>query len=252
MTAGPELFARFAFPPNALGYCGPGDSLHLFEAAAAGAVDEVAAVAPAFEGAFPYLRLIAAANGIADPLDARVVEAYWVGNPLLARIDMADIGMSLDDRFRRRAGGGWDQVAAAVPAGAVPHHSFHVFGVYPWVGLLRAGRVEEPLRVLDQCRIRWGVVRRVEGDQAAVESRPLVWDGRALGYGPLREEMVTWGHDGVGLAEPLRPGDTVAMHWEWVCDRLSERRLARLRRWTQRHLDIANGTVHPAPAAVLS
>jgi hypothetical protein len=92
----------------------------------------------------------------------------------------------------------------------------------------------------------------VEGDQALVQSRPLVWDGRALGYGPLRDEMVTWGRDGVSLAEPLRPGDTVAMHWEWVCDRLSERRLARLRHWTQHHLDIANGTMHPAPAAVLS
>ncbi|MFH1329519.1 MAG: DUF6390 family protein [Actinomycetota bacterium] len=254
MNRGPLLFARFAFPPNRLGYCGPSDHQGLFEMATAAApAAELAAMARAFEGAYPYLQLIAAANGIADPLDARVVEAYWVGSPRLEQVDMTAMGAALDERFRPRvASRTWNLLAEAVPAGAVPHHSFHVFGVYPWLGLIREGQVDQPLRVLDQCRIRWGVVRRVEGDQAVVQSRPLVWDGRALGYGPPREETVVWGRDGVGLAEPLQPGDTVAMHWEWVCDRLSERRLARLRRWTQRHLDIANGTPHPAPAAVLA
>jgi hypothetical protein len=32
----------------------------------------------------------------------------------------------------------------------VPHHSFHVFGVYPWVGLLGSDRGETPLHVLDR------------------------------------------------------------------------------------------------------
>jgi hypothetical protein len=34
--------------------------------------------------------------------------------------------------------------------GARPHHNFHVFGVYPWVGLLRSGEIAEPLRILHQ------------------------------------------------------------------------------------------------------
>ena len=34
MTAGPILFARYAYPPNALGYCGPADSGALLEYAA--------------------------------------------------------------------------------------------------------------------------------------------------------------------------------------------------------------------------
>ena len=29
--SGPSLFARFAYPPNALGYCGPDDSRGLLE-----------------------------------------------------------------------------------------------------------------------------------------------------------------------------------------------------------------------------
>ena len=221
MTRGPLLFARFAFPPNRLGYCGPSDHQGLFEMATAAApAAELAAMARAFEGAYPYLQLIAASNGIADPLDARVVEAYWVGSPLLDQVEMTAMGAALDERFRPRvASRTWSLLAEAVPAGAVPHHSFHVFGVYPWVGLIREGQVDQPLRVLDQCRIRWGVVRRVEGDQAVVSSRPLVWDGRALGYGPLRRgdghlgprrggpgrAAAARGHRGHALGVGLRP-----------------------------------------------
>ena len=42
-------------------------------------------MAAQFEGAWPYLQLIAASNGIAEPLDPRVVEAYWTGNRLVTR-----------------------------------------------------------------------------------------------------------------------------------------------------------------------
>ena len=111
-----------------------------------------------FAGAWPYLELIAAASKITDALDARVVEAYWVGNSLLDNVRIPDYGAFLDERFRGRAGRGWEHIAGAVPAGAVPHHSFHVFLAYPWSGLLREGRTEPSLQVLDSCRISWGRV----------------------------------------------------------------------------------------------
>ena len=76
MTPGPLLFARYAYPPNALGLCGSEESRALLEYGHAGASDEgLGELARAFEGAWPYLTLIAGANGIRDPLDARVVEA---------------------------------------------------------------------------------------------------------------------------------------------------------------------------------
>ena len=81
MTAGPLLFARYAYPPNALGLCGADETRTLLEYGDARASDGgLAELARTFEGAWPYLTLIAQANGIADPLDPRVVEAYWVGN----------------------------------------------------------------------------------------------------------------------------------------------------------------------------
>jgi hypothetical protein len=250
-AAGPLQFARFALPPNRLGHCGPDDVGGFAAAAAAGPAAEIAAFATAFDGAYPYLELIAAANRITDPLDVRVVEAYWIGNQLLWRVDVSVMVAALEDRFRRRAGSGWGALLESVPAGAAPHHSFHVFGVYPWVGLLRNGEVDHPLRVLDRCRIRWGRVEHVDGDHAVVTSRPLTWDGRVLSHGEPEPEEMVWAAAGASLLERPEPGDVVALHWDWVCAHLDRDRLANLRWWTQRHLDIVNTMERPAPAHLL-
>src|SRR5690242_20609398 len=82
-VSGPVLFARYAFGPNRLGYCGPEAVTELFEEGTAGHDDRaLRELARGFEGAWPYLELIASANGLADPLDRWVVEAYWLGNEL--------------------------------------------------------------------------------------------------------------------------------------------------------------------------
>ena len=73
---GPLLFVRYAYPPNALGYCGPDDFAAFREYAAAGVVDQgLVQLAQAFSGAWPYLELISAGCDIADPLDQLVVQA---------------------------------------------------------------------------------------------------------------------------------------------------------------------------------
>jgi hypothetical protein len=158
--SGTALFCRFAFPPNSLGYCGPSDPGLLKELVTGGetAREEVTHVIPAFAGAWPYLELIASCSG-RDPLHPAVVEAYWLGNTLLEEVDLLTMGNSVDDRFRRRAGWDWQSVTDALNAGGRPTHSFHVFCIYPWVGLLQSGIVEQALDVLDRCRIRWGEVK---------------------------------------------------------------------------------------------
>lgn len=234
MIAGPLLFARYAFPPNERGLCGPADNAALRGHATAGdSGPGLRHLAGQFAGAWPYLQLIAAANGIRDPLDGRVVEAYWVGNSLLGNIRIADYGAFLDDRFRREAGRGWASIASAIPAGALPHHSFHVFCVYPWTGLLRAGRAEPSLHVLDSCRISWGWV--VTTDPLVIARRPLTWDGRVLSLGPPEPCQVA-----AGFVTGLRYGDWVSVHWSSVCDRLTPAQLCALRRYEARHLRLAN------------
>jgi hypothetical protein len=251
---GAILFARYAYPPNELGYCGPPDNRALFEYGATQTVDRgLLQIAQGFNGAWPYLEFISRATGVESPLDRRVVEGYWLGGPLLDRIDMKTFGNALFDRFRKSTGTkGWGFLAEAIPEGAVPDHNFHVFGVYPWVGLLKTGRASTPLEHLDKCRIRWGQVVSVEGDQVTVLSRPLTYDGKDLGLGERRLETVRASVDGVAFLDAFRPGEWVSMHWNWVCDRLSRRQLHLLRRSLQRQLDITNHRVaHPGPRAVI-
>ncbi len=249
---GLQLFARYAYPPNLRGFCGPDDHQALLQYGASGVTDPgLARLAQAFAGPLPYLTVMAEATGIADPFDRRLVEAYWVGNPILDRVTVGAFGSVLDERFRRQMGGGWGFFEEAIPAGSVPHHSFHVFAVYPWVGLLR-GEQAEPLVVLDRCRIRWGTVLESAGETAVVRSRPLEWDGKRLHLGDGQAEVVRQATDGLRFIDPLRPGDLVSLHWDWVCDRLDRRSLGYLQRYTSRHLDMVNERLaHPGPAMAM-
>lgn len=250
---GPLLFARYAYPPNALGYCGPDDARALIgHTTAVESGPDLAALARQFAGAWPYLELIAASAGCSDPLNGAVVEAYWLGGPLLRRVDPSVFAAHLAERFEARAGRGICDLKALAMLGAVAHHNFHVFAVYPWVGMLRAGRTAEPLRVLDACRIRWGRVCAVAAGVAEVSSQPLVWDGVGLRLGSARPEHVLCA-TGVGrLAPTVCPGDVVAMHWDWVCDVLTPAQARTLRAVTLHTLGMTNEALaRPVAATVL-
>ncbi len=248
MTPGPVLFARYAYPPNALGYCGPPDHRALLGASREdGDLRELTYLASRFEGAWPYLELIAGCSGLPDPLDERVVEAYWVGNELLDRVPAQALVTSLDERFARRAGRNFAGIASAVPLGGVAHHSFHVFAVYPWLGLLRSGTEGPALAVLDRCRIRWGRVEAVDSDTVVVRNRTLEFRKNRLALGPECLEPARRAVDGVGILEDLAVGEVVSLHWDWVCERLSPPRLARLRRATARNLAVVNALPVPGP-----
>jgi hypothetical protein len=244
MVAGPVLFARYAFGPNRLGYCGPDDAAELFgEATNGGDLGALRRQAEQFEGAFPYLQLIAGANGIADPLDARVVEGYWLGNDLLEKVKPKDLGDSLDVRFRARLRtDGWKWLADKPNAGALPMHAFHVLDVFPRLGLLRSGATDNALKVMDSCRIRWGRVLERDGDFLVVNAVPLELVNGSLALGPSRPERIRGWQDGRGFIGDVKPGDVVSIHWDWACDTLDAQRLRTLQRWTRRELAIANQT----------
>lgn len=235
---GATLFARFALPPSALGYCGPADTTlieELLRAQEAG-LEELRHTAEAFAGAWPYLELIGASSGL-DPLDSAVVEAYWLGNELLDSIDMLTWGNALHDRFAARAGGGFDSIAEALRMGGSPTHAFHVFCVYPWVGMLRSGVPGPALHVLDRCRIRTGRAIGVEGVHTIVESRHLEWNGRELRLGaPGVEGALTSSDPHLAVS----PGDLVALHWDHICQVLKPQQLARTRALEEQHIALAN------------
>jgi Family of unknown function (DUF6390) len=243
--SGPVLFARYAFGPNRLGYCGSEAVDELIGEGSAGGDDRALRVlAGTFEGAWPYLELIAQANGIGDPLDRRVVEAYWLGNPLLETVEADAFAVSLASRFRPRLGAdGWRWLADKPGVGAVPVHAFHVLDVFPRIGLLRSGSTDQALEVMDACRIRWGRVLERDGESLVVNVVSMSMAGGRLELGPARPERVQAWRDGATFVDGVQPGDIISIHWSWACDRLSASQLARLVRWTSRELAIANMTV---------
>lgn len=239
-TSGLVAFIRYAFMPNHLGYCGGSDDATLFEHAVERRHDpRLAPLIARFTGAFPYLKTIAAGAGIADPLDERVVEAYWIGNELLDGVEAGALYRSLEERFGRRLPPPVrDQVLRKPPEGARPYHFFHVVDVYRHLGSDEVG-----LAAIEGCRISWGRVVSVEGAELVVVRRPVVVRGHRLELGDERTERVLRSLSGRGFADGVRPGDWVSIHWGWVCEVLDERKLANLRRYTRHHLDIANRTL---------
>jgi Family of unknown function (DUF6390) len=243
------MFARYAYPPNELGYCGPDDaSVLLRQDPQADAV--IAEHARQFDGAWAYLELIASAAHIDDPLDARVVEAYWLGNDLLDLLEADEVMAYLRARFPEQVGASW------VPGRA--HHGYQVFAVYPWVRLLYRTGNHRALEVLDQCRIRWGDVLAVDGERVHVRCQALEFRDGTLVLGAPGEQSAALSAGGRGLVStergetrgpPVRAGDIVAMHWDWVCDVLTADQAQTLRWMTEDQLGRTNASREMAAGA---
>lgn len=228
LAEGTALFAAYADAPNALGYCGPPEGIGTTEA-------EIRASARRFSGVWPYLQVLARLTGTDDPMDARLVEAYWLGRDL--GVDREAFGRELLTLLGARAGAYWTHLTPDLLAEAAPDHGFHVFGVYPWSRLLAAG--PQPLFVLDSCRIRWGTV--VGRDPLVVLSPRLTWDGAALGLG----EPIA----GTVEGDDVRLGDVVAVHWDRLVDVLRPDQVEVLRVSTVARLAATNARLAAAAGA---
>jgi hypothetical protein len=244
-TRGALLFGRYAFPPNRLGYCGPDDHPALFQYVSQGATDQgLIELERRFDGAYPYLRLIAQANDIPDPFDHRVVEAYWIGNQYLERVGASPFYVSLGERFRNRMDDrAFTWLASKLEHGARPHHNFHVFEVYLRAGLMRDNRANIGLARMDSCRISWGRVTQVDGAELVVERPALEIREGKLALSEPQPMRVTRQIEGRGFADSAQPGDYVSIHWNWACETLDATALRRLIANTRRYLALANQTL---------
>jgi hypothetical protein len=238
--AGQLRFIHYAFMPNRLQYCGGDDNRTLLEYGMAQVVD--AGLTPLlrrFTGALPYLQLIARTNGISDPFDSRVVEAYWLGNELLEHVEVRQLYDSLAERFGKQLEGrAREWVLGKAPAGARPHHNFHVFDIHS-----RVGEISNTLETMDQCRISAGKVLTVEGAELVVERQPILLVEGKLALGTAERTRVVRQVESHGFADAAVPGDWVALHWGWVCEVISPRQAANLAHYTRYHLTLANQTI---------
>lgn len=214
---GAAMFARFAYPPDDVGHTVADHARELRDYAPGGlSAPALGQRFRAYVAALPALTQIARTLATKDPLDARVVEAYWLGVPTRGRVsrDVTD-----------------------------HHHNAHVLITGPWRDLLTGQSAARALHALDQCRVRWGRVATVESDSATVRSRPLVFTDGALSLGEPRLETVALKPEGASAPARVRQGDWCAMHWGWLADRLTTRQLVQLRRVTRTHLETVNARV---------
>jgi hypothetical protein len=230
------MFARYAHAPNTLGYCGPPLGATLRD----GSVEDVRRAATQFSGAWPYLRVLAKMTGIGDPLDYRLVESYWLGGGVGADLDASEFFDALLAIIGPQAGQYWSHLTLDLAREAAGNHCFHVFGVYPWTRFLGRGMDEQPLMVLDNCRITWGTVISRTDDHVDVMCPGLAWDGHELRLSEPSARVIDVWTDGYSAAPDVAVGDDIAIHWGRLCGRLQSGQIQALADSTTRQLHATN------------
>jgi len=243
---GVELACRYSFRPNILGLCGPQSDFTLFNYVIKKdrRPKETKRLLKKFLGAFAYYQLIAQANKITDPFDYRVVEAYWIGNSLLKRVQAEEIKKMILNNF---TGPGLlnnniakNLIKKLLPR-CVPHHSFHVF----YLGSV-TGIVPKNLKTFNSCFISWGKVKEIKGDYLIVLRANLKREKNKIVLGKPFLEKVLYKMDNKSFIKNLHLGDWVSIHWNWACQRLNKQALERLRYWTLYNLKVINRANEPS------
>lgn len=237
--------SRYAFGPNRLHYCGPDKNEEIYAYIHAEKSDAgLKALLTQFKTMYPYLKHIAEANDIKDPFDSRVVEAYWLGNDLLETIDTRAFHDHLVEDLHIKKNIGpreFAYVESKLGRGAVPHHSFHVLDIWR-----RTHDFEErrhTFQSLDECRISWGTVTEVSGPFITVETERIDYiDGKMTLSAPIKKRLTRQLESEYDI-EQLKQGDHVSIHWSVICERITPSQLANLKKYTKRHIELANKTL---------
>jgi len=236
--------SRYAFGPNRLHYCGP-DANREIKAYIEEQVEDLglASLLRQFQTMYPYLREIADANGIRDPLDERVVEAYWIGNEMLEKIGARRLHRHLiesHDLKKKLDPKAFALLEDKIGQGAVPHHSFHVLDIWRRTGHLDR---EHTLESMDECRVSWGTVVSTAGPAITVSTEPLLYGQGKLYLGEAVLKKLTRQLEAEYDIEQIRPGDAVSIHWSVACEVITPHQMAMLKKYTLRHLALANQTI---------
>lgn len=232
---GAILFAKYAFAPNKLRYCGPDANRDIFDYCVAQQSDQgLVQLLEKFEGAYPYLEYIAEINEIKNPFDARVVEAYWIGNQLLNNVTISNYYKYLRNRFKDRLDKKtFDMIFGENKFGSKPHHSFHVLSGFAKKQL----KLPMTLNFINNCLINCGKVCKISNNKIIISYQPIIYQNKKLIFGKFTEKEII---NRFSIIIKLRINDIVSFHWDSFCDKLSMIQYENLRYWNQYHLDIIN------------
>lgn len=219
----------YSLKPHELGYCGPLNKkqsvavLRQYVWGQKYAAEEIIKLLKKFQAATSYYRLIAKANQEVNIFHPQVIEAYWLGNKWLKQVNRKDLKALITSDFVSSEFLKPEQAQYVVnnlPAGVVPHHSCHVF----FVGSI-TGRVKITPEVQDKCRVGWGVVTRIFPDINKLEVKTEKLFPRKI----KTKIKIDWDKK---FTPQLKSGDIATFHWGRVCEKISQRQLKNLIKYT--------------------
>jgi len=107
------------------------------------------------------------------------------------------------------------------------HH--HTTGVGP----------ESLAETIDNCRISWGKVVKVQKDRLVVKYRPIgIKDGK-IRFKPTALRKVEYDRE-LPPFDRIVPGTPVSIHWNFACDVLTETQLRNIGAYTRGDVDSTN------------
>ena len=233
--------SRYAFGPNRLHYCGPDANKEIYDYIADNKSDlGLKKLLKQFETMYPYLRRIAESNGIRDPFDIRVVEAYWIGNRLLENVTQKELFRHLSEvhNLKKKLNAkSFSRLSDILESGGIPHHSFHVFAIWKRTG---HEEKEHTIESIDSCRISWGRVMEVSGPTVTVERKQLVILNNKLAFSEPQNQRFTRTLDASDDIEGIESGNIVTIHWGVLCEAINETKVKMLERYTLQSMNLVN------------
>lgn len=235
------IAARYAFSPNRLRYCGGDNNSNLFDYVSENIQDGgLKELLSEFQTLYPYLRLIADSNNIKDPFDSRVSEAYWIGNDLLRNVTMNGLynylidGQELKKKYKMKI---VEKVIGKIPAGAKPHHSFHVMNIPKRTGYYP---VEHTLETINECLILPAKVLKIKKGKLEVKFRPLEYKDNKFIFGNAENKDIYFEYCNKRFIKNIKKMDWVSIHWSWACDILTDLQVMNLNKWNEYNVNLAN------------
>jgi len=229
---GLKIAALYSFPPGRFGLCGMGEesSHEILDFLKGEKVPNIKEILETFEGSLFYYRLIAKENKISNYFDERVSRAYWIGNELLEKVRVSKLKELVAKKFKE------PKLAKKLPENSRAHHSFHV---------LVAGPMKKDLIMTegmkDLCKISWGKILKIEDCKMQianliVEYQSLLKEKKWFLGKPIKRRIFWFKR----ILPKIKVGDFISFHWDLALEKLSEKNLKNLEKYTQLSIEIAN------------
>lgn len=233
--SGARLAMLYGQVPCRLGLCGPEDkgkqkTIAEFLKGDDGLEGKIREIIKEFKGAYPYYELIAKSNEILDPLDRRVVEAYWLGNNLLGKVKIANFRKMMEQKFLPLGKMPAEKIKN-LPKAAIACHNFHVLNI----GSV-TGRFKETRAGLDLCRVSWGKIIKAKNKELAVLRQPLKFGSR-ISLGKPAILTIRWNKD---ILSDVNKGDWISIHWNTAIEKLTPLQLKNIQKYNKTVLKIIN------------